>query len=447
MPYIPHTDEDLKSMLELINVNSIEELFADIKPEMRPKTFDLPKAMTELEVDSYFNELSAKNKPVSCFLGAGYYNHYIPKAVDALSGRGEFLTSYTPYQPEVSQGTLQSVFEYQTAMARLLEMDYCNASVFEAGDALFEAGMMASRHTKKSTWIVDEAINPVWRKMLDTYSAQLDINIITVAQNNGKSDKEALKLAVEKSSDNGECAAVMVQNPNFFGAIDDYSDVFAVAKAKKVINIMAVYPMMQAILKTPGEMGADIAIAEGQSLGLPLSFGGAYLGILTCAKFIVRQIPGRIVGQTQDVDGKIGYVLTLQAREQHIRRAKATSNICSNQGLCALRSIIFTALLGTEGLVRIAEHGMINARALLEKLSNINGVSLLNDAPFGNEFAIKLPKNASEVVEELLKKGIAAGLPLGQYYNGMDNVLLIACTEKTTMAQIDELASCLGGLI
>ncbi len=442
MPYIPHSDQELQEMLQVVGVNSIEDLFIDIKPQMRPLSFNLPEGKSELEIDNYFNALASKNKPITSFLGAGYYDHYIPKAVDALSGRGEFLTSYTPYQPEVSQGTLQSIFEYQTAMSRLFEMDCCNASVFEAGDALFEAGMMAIRHNRKNTWIVDEAVNPVWRKMLATYAAQLQINIVTVPQNEGKSDKDALKSAI-----NDDCSAIMVQNPNFFGVIDDYSEVFEAAKSKKALGIIATYPVMQSILKTPGEMGADIAIGEGQSLGLPLSFGGPYLGILTCTKELVRQIPGRIVGQTKDVDGKTGYVLTLQAREQHIRRAKATSNICSNQGLCALRSIIHTALLGPEGLIRTAEHSMINARYAAEALSAIEGVSLLNNAYFGNEFAIKLPKNAEEVANKALCYAMAIGLPLGVYYQGMENVLLLAFTEKNTKEQIDQLASVLGGLL
>lgn len=443
MPFIPHTDDELREMLQVIGVDHIDDLFADIKPDMRPKSFNLPEGLSELEVDSYFSLLASKNKQnLISFLGAGYYDHYIPKAVDALSSRGEYLTAYTPYQPEVSQGTLQSIFEYQTAMSRLLEMDFSNASVFDAGNALFEAGMMAIRHTKHNTWVVDEAINPIWRVMLDTYSAQLEVTIITVPHKNGVSDKAALMAAI-----NDDCAAVMVQNPNFFGAIDDFTELFEHAKAHKALGVISVYPVMQSILKTPGEMGADIAIAEGQSVGLPLSFGGAYLGVITCTKALIRQMPGRIVGQTQDLNGKVGYVLTLQAREQHIRRAKATSNICSNQGLCALRSIIHMALLGPVGLRHTAENGMINARYAVEKLTAISGVSLLNDAPYGNEFALKLSGNAHEIASKMIANGIIPGFPVGQYYKDMDNILLVACTEKTTMPQIDELASILGGLL
>lgn len=443
MPYIPHTEQELQEMLQVIGVNSLDDLFADIETDMRPKSFNLPEGKSESELTAYFENMANKNKiDFVNFLGAGYYNHYIPKAVDALALRGEFLTSYTPYQPEVSQGTLQSIYEYQTAVCRLLDMDCTNASLFDIGHALFEAGMMATRQTRKHTWIIDEAINPIWRKMLATYSANQNINIITIPHNNGMSDKEALIKAIDDS-----CATVMVQNPNFFGAIDDFTDVFNAAKAHKALGVISVYPVMQAVLKTPGEMGADIAVAEGQSLGMPLAFGGPYLGIIACKQDLVRQIPGRIVGKTNDLNGKEGFVLTLQAREQHIRRAKATSNICSNQGLCALKSIIHMALLGPEGLIRTAETSMYLARILADKLTKLPNVSLLNNAPFGNEFAVKLPKNAEELISKMAEHNFLLGFPVGQYYNNMDNVLLISCTEKNTEEQINNLVSTLGGLL
>lgn len=443
MPYIPHTPEELQEMLNVIGAASLDDLFADIKPDMRPKSFNIPEGKSEAELTAYFEKMAGKNKTDFInFLGAGYYDHYIPKAVDALSSRGEFLTSYTPYQPEVSQGTLQSIFEYQTAVCRLLDMDCTNASLFDVGHALFESGMMAARQTKRSTWVVDEAINPIWRKMLATYSAKQEINIITVPHNNGKSDKEGLIKAI-----NDTCAAVMVQNPNFFGVIDDFTELFNKAKEHKALGIISVYPVMQSILKTPGEMGADIAVAEGQSLGMPLAFGGPYLGIIACKKDFIRQMPGRIVGKTKDLNGKEGFVLTLQAREQHIRRAKATSNICSNQGLCALRSIIHMSLLGPEGLKRTAEISMCLARTLAEKLTKLPNVSLLNDAPFSNEFAVKLPQNAGDIAEKMAEKGFLCGFPVGQYYQGMDNVLLVSCTEKNTEEQIDSLVKTLGGLL
>ena len=363
--------------------------------------------------------------------------------MDALAGRGEFLTAYTPYQPEVSQGTLQAIFEFQTSMCRLLDMDCANASVYDGGSALFEAGMMAIRLTKRRKLVVDEAVNPIWRTMLTSYTRNLNLNLVTVPHKNGVSDQAALKAA----AGDGECAAVMVQNPNFFGVADDYTDLFAHARSQGALGVLSVYPVMQSVLKTPGEMGADIAVADGQALGMPLSFGGPYLGIMTCKKSLIRQMPGRIVGRTKDVDGNTGYVLTLQAREQHIRRAKATSNICSNQALCALRSLIHLSLLGPEGLIRTAELGMANARYAVERLTALPGVRLLNDAPFGNEVALELPVDAYGLADALTRQGYVPGFPVGRYYPGMDKVLLVACTEKHSREQIGVLAELMGAAL
>ena len=443
MPFIPHTDAEVRQMLDRIGVKTLDDLFADIAPSMRPRSFALPEEQSEAEVMDYFTRVAKKNNTdVVSFLGAGLYDHHIPSAVDALSSRSEFYTAYTPYQPESSQGTLQAIFEYQTAVTRLMGMECANASVYDGGSALFESLMMAVRLTKRNRLILDEAVNPIWRKMMASYVANHPVDLITVPQKNGRSDMDALKAAVD-----GTCAAVVVQNPNFFGAIEDFTDLFAHAHAQKALGIISVYPVMQAVLKTPGEMGADIAVADGQALGMPLSFGGPYLGIMTCRKDVIRQLPGRIVGRTHDVDGREGYVLTLQAREQHIRRNKATSNICSNQALCALRSLMYMALLGPEGMVRTAEIGMERMRYAVQKLTDLPGVSLLNDAPFGNETALRLPKPAAAVVDAVAADGVVAGFPVSRYYKGMDDVLLLACTEKTTRAQIDTLAQLVGGAL
>ena len=443
MPYIPHTPEELHEMLSVVGVRSLDELFSDIPSDMRPKHFNLPEGQDEAAVCAHFEALAAQNCPghVS-FLGAGYYAHDIPKAVDALAGRSEFYTSYTPYQAECSQGTLQAIFEFQTAVSRLMEMDCANASVYDGGTALFEAAMTAVRSTRRRVLVVDEAVNPIWRAMLASYTSSLDLEIKTVGQQNGLSRMDALMDAVD-----GSCAAVIVQNPNFFGAVADYTELFAKARSQKAFGVISVYPVMQSVLKTPGEMGADIAVAEGQSLGLGLSFGGPYLGLMACRKEHVRQFPGRIVGRTTDVDGKTGYVLTLQAREQHIRRAKATSNICSNQALCALRSLIHMSLLGPAGLTRVAENNMALARYAVQKLCSIKGVELLNNAPYGSEVALKLPKPAAGVVKALAPHGIMPGYPLGRDYSGMEDVLLLSCTEVNSRAQIDKLAEIMGGLL
>lgn len=443
MPFVPHTPDEVREMLATIGVNSIDDLFAEITEDMQPRSFDLPEGLSEMEVLSRLEAMAAKNVTdrVS-FLGAGFYDHYIPAAVDALTMRGEFYTAYTPYQPEASQGTLQAIFEYQTAMTRLLGMECANASVYDGGTALYEALMMAVRKTRKRKAVVSEALNPIYRVMLESYTTNLHIELVTVPHKNGRTDVEGLKAAIDD-----ETAALIVQNPNFFGSINDFTELFAAAHEKKAVTIMSAYPVMQTVLKTPGEMGADIATAEGQSLGLPLSFGGPYLGVMTCTKKMVRQMPGRIVGRTQDTEGRTGYVLTLQAREQHIRRQKATSNICSNQSLCALRALVHVCALGEMGIKRAARLSIERAHMCADRLTAIDGVSLLTEGPFGNEFAVTLPVNAYEAVARLAERGYIAGFPLSRYYTDLENGLLVACTEKTTEEQIGIFAEMLKGAL
>ena len=443
MPYVPHTEDEVREMLAAIGVDSIEDLFAEISQDMRPKSFDIPEGLSEMEVLARFEALADRNATnrVS-FLGAGFYDHYIPAAVDALTMRGEFYTAYTPYQPEASQGTLQAIFEYQTAVTRLLGMQCANASVYDGGTALYEAAMMAVRKTKRRKVVVSEGLNPIYRVMLGSYTSNLDLEFVTVPHKDGQTDIEGIKAAID-----GDTAAVLVQNPNFFGSINDFTDLFATAKANKTVSVMSSYPVMQALLKTPGEMGADVAVAEGQSLGLPLSFGGPYLGIMTCTKDMVRQMPGRIVGRTADSQGRTGYVLTLQAREQHIRRQKATSNICSNQSLCALRALVHLCSLGELGLKRAARVSVERAHICAERLTAIDGVELLTKGAFGNEFAVTLPVNAYDVIAKLAARGYVPGFPLGRYYDDLENGLLVACTEKTSEEQIGIFAEMLKGAL
>lgn len=443
MPYIPHSPQDLSAMLKTVGVSSIEDLFADIPPDMRPKSFALPEGKDEMAVCAHLEELASRNKTgVPGFLGAGFYDHYIPKAVNAITSRGEFFTAYTPYQAEASQGTLQAIFEYQTAICRLLQMDCSNASVYDGGSALFEAFMMAARVTGRRRFILDQALNPLWREMVATSTKNLDVEFTIIPHIQGMPDMNALGAALDDT-----VAAVAVQNPNFFGAIADYSELFAVAKEKGALGIISVNPVMQSLLKTPGEMGADIAVAEGQPLGQPLSVGGPYLGIMACKKALVRQLPGRIAGRTTDKEGREGYVLTLQAREQHIRRSKATSNICSNQALCALRSLVHLCLLGPEGLIRTAELSMVNARETAAALLALPGVSMLNNAPYGYEFAINLPVPAETAVKKGLARDCVIGCPVSAFYPGMENVLLVACTEKTTKKSINILSGVLADIL
>lgn len=443
MPYIPHTPEETAAMLSVVGVKSIDDLFSYIPQGMRAKKLPVPDGMLEHEVADKLAAAGHKNKrPCSSFMGAGFYNHVVPAAVDALSGRGEFYTAYTPYQAEAAQGTLQAIFEFQTAMCRLMEMDISNASVYDGGSALFEAAMMAIRQTRRNKIVVDESVNPFYRDMLNTLTAHLEVEIVTVPQTAGVTSTQSLINNIDNKT-----AAVLTQNPNFFGTVADYTEVFKHAASVGAISVLATYPVMQSVLKTPHEMGANIATADGQSIGQYLNFGGPYLGIMTCDKSLARQMPGRIVGRTTDVDGKTGYVLTLQAREQHIRRAKATSNICSNQALIALRTLIHLCLLGPDGLRETAERGMELARYAQKKLLGLPGIKALNDQPFGNEFAVILPIAAAQAVKKLEGKGIVPGVLPGVWYKDMENVLLVACTEKNCEAEIDAMVKALGEAI
>ncbi|MDO5536103.1 MAG: aminomethyl-transferring glycine dehydrogenase subunit GcvPA [Desulfovibrionaceae bacterium] len=437
MPYIPHTQAELEAMLGAVGVKTLDDLFADIAPDLRPRKFLPAEGMTEQEVRAKCERLAGANKQLLSFLGAGYYDHAIPSAVDALAGQSAFVTAYTPYQAECSQGTLQAIFEFQTAVTRLMEMDCANASLYDGGSALFEASTMCVRASRnRSRIVIDEGVNPIWRKMLATYAHNLPMEFVLVPHRNGAPDKDALKAAIDDKT-----AGVVVQNPNFFGVVADYADVFAAAHAVKALGVIAVNPVMQSVLKTPGAMGADIAVAEGQGLGLPLSFGGPYLGLMACTKALVRQMPGRLVGRTHDKEGRTGYVLTLQAREQHIRRAKATSNICSNQSLCALRCLIYLSLMGPQGLADVAESSMSAAHLAVERLTSIPGVSLLNDQPYANEAALVLPVPAEAVVRRCMASGhrCVPGYPAVRAYKGLDNVLVLACTEKHTAGQMETL--------
>ncbi|WP_428560185.1 MAG: aminomethyl-transferring glycine dehydrogenase subunit GcvPA [Solidesulfovibrio sp. DCME] len=443
MPYIPHTAQEIREMLGVIGARDVADLFAEIPQALRPKTFDLPRGATEMAVRAAMEELAAKNRTdMVSFLGGGFYDHFVPAASDYLLARGEFATAYTPYQPEASQGTLQAIFEYQTAVCRLFGMECANAGVYDGGTALYEALMMAVRHTRRKKAVVSQAVSPIYRIVLSTYTRNLGLELVTVPHKDGCDDTEALAGAIDDKT-----AAVVVQNPNFLGAIQDFTALFAAAAAKGALSVLSGYPVLQTVLKTPGAMGADIATAEGQSLGLPLSFGGPYLGIMTCKKSLVRQMPGRIAGRTVDGAGRTGYVLTLQAREQHIRREKATSNICSNQALCALRALINVCLAGEEGLARQAALSIENAHYAAMKLAAIPGVRLLNDAPFGNEFTAVFPVKAKLVARKLMDEGIIPGFPLGRYYKGLENALLVCCTEKHERAAIDRLARRLGKLL
>ncbi|NLB56759.1 MAG: aminomethyl-transferring glycine dehydrogenase subunit GcvPA, partial [Lentisphaerae bacterium] len=383
MPFIPHTDEQQKAMLKEIGLSDMEQLFQDIPPELRTSPDSTIEAgKSEHEVRRLFQQLSCRNAvEKTCFLGGGFYDHFIPAAVDTIISRSEFYTAYTPYQPELSQGTLQAIFEYQTAICRLTGMEAANASLYDGGTALFEALSMALNITDKTKVLVDEAVNPVYRKMLRSYTANLEIDYKEIPAVDGMVNRDQILAEL-----NDQTAALILQNPNFFGIVDDFTDLVEKAHSVGAISICSIYPFALGLLKTPGEMGFDIVTGEGQSLGLPLSFGGPYLGVIATLKKHVRKMPGRIAGMTRDTEGRRGFVLTLQAREQHIRREKAISNICSNQALCALGALVYLTLLGKYGFTEAAETAAQNAEYAYRKLTEIPGVTGKFNAPFYNEF-------------------------------------------------------------
>jgi len=443
MNFIPHTREEREAMLKAIGVSRIDDLFKDIKPELAAKSFNIPEGKSEPEVLEHFKKLAAKNATqLTNFVGAGFYDHYIPAAVDTLVDRSEFYTAYTPYQPECSQGWLQAIFEYQTAIAELTALDVSNASLYDGGTALYEAAMMAIRITGKRKILLDSGVNLIYRTMLYTYTSNLSIEFVETPVVHGQSSREAIYGQLDDKT-----AAVILQNPNFFGAVDDHSDIVKKAHEMGALVIQSVYPISLGILKSPGSIGVDIATGEGQSLGIPLSFGGPYLGFMAVKKEYARKMPGRIVGETLDKDGKRGFVLTLQAREQHIRREKATSNICSNEALCALRAVIYASLLGKEGMRETALLNHRKAEFAKTVFDRIPNVKVMKSSPTFNEFTVLLPQNANEVVNKMIDKGFACGFPLGRYYKGMDNYLLVAVTEKRTKEDIVKMANSLEAVL
>lgn len=432
IPYIANTAEDIKQMLSVIGVESIDELFDDVKVQHRPQSFDLPKGQSEFEVLERIKALAGKNSSeLISFLGGGYYDHYVPSAVEAIISRGEFYTAYTPYQPEVAQGTLQALYEFQSSICALTQMEVANASLYDGGTALYEAAMMAIRITGRNRIVMDGGVSPIYRKIVDTYTKNLNYEFQETQVVHGHSSREDIFKLLNK-----ETAAVVIQNPNFFGSIDDHSDIVAKAHELGILVIQSVYPIALGLLKTPGEMNVDIVTGEGQSLGLPLNFGGPYLGFMATKKKYIRKMPGRIVGATLDQNGKRCFVNTLQAREQHIRREKATSNICTNVSLCALQSLIYMSLMGKQGFKELANINFQKAEFARQSIDKIEGVEVKRSSPTFNEFTVALPVDASVVMEKMIDKGFAAGFPLGRYYEGMDQYMIVAVTEKRTKSEI-----------
>jgi glycine dehydrogenase subunit 1 len=443
MGYCPNTPEEIREMLDVIGAGSVEDLFSPIPQELRAQSFELPAGMSEFELMAVMREKAGTGgTDIVPFIGGGIYDHIVPAAVDHLAGRAEFYTAYTPYQPECSQGTLQALYEYQSAICRLTGLEASNASLYDGGTAVAEAALMALRITGRNAVVLDASVNPLHREIVCGYLASLSAGVCQAPPAGCQPDLDLLMSSITT-----ETAAVVVQNPNFFGSVADFSALAAKAHEHGALLIVSCYPIALGMVKSPGEMGADIAVGEGQSLGNTLSFGGPYFGFIAARKRFIRNLPGRIVGETVDKEGRRGYVLTLQAREQHIKRHKATSNICSNQSLCALRGLIFAASLGKQGFEDLAALNFDKAEYAKGLFSGIKGVSVANAGPTFNEFTLTLPKPAGEVVERLLDAGVAAGVPLGSYYPGMEHALVVTVTEKRTKAEIDALAGLLEGAL
>ena len=434
MPYIANTESDRAEMLKAAGFSSLEDMWE--KAGVRfpyPALSGIPEGRSEYEVVKHLEHLADMNAThLINFVGGGYYDHVIPSVVDSIVSRGEFYTAYTPYQPEASQGTLQAIYEYQTAMCRLTGMEVSNASLYDGGTALFEAMMMSVKITGRRKVVISGAVSPIFRRMIECYCINLDVERREVPAGSGTdSNLENLKRAVDENT-----ACVIVQYPNFFGEIEDLSSVVAAAHANGALAVCSTYPVALSVLKTPGEMGFDIVTGEGQSLGIPLSFGGPYLGFMTVRGKYMRKMPGRIVGATTDGKGQRVFVLTLQAREQHIRREKATSNICSNQGLMTLYAAIYLSVMGAKGLAQVCRDSHSAATALLRLIEdNGLGTHEHRGTPFLNEFVVRLPHGikAADVIERGAEQGLLAGVAVGE------DRLMIAVTEQRTAQDIDAL--------
>ncbi len=441
MRYLPLTTDDRNKMLSEIGVGDIEELFKDVPNDALLKSaIDLPSHKSEMEVETSITSFAKKNKTTNIFpsfLGAGNYSHHIPASVDHLIQRGEFLTSYTPYQPEIAQGTLQALFEFQTQVSLITGMEVANASMYDGATATSEAVLMACRITRRDKIILSNGLHPHYNEVIKTNSRHLKLSIDSTSVYN----KKALCELIDENT-----ACIVVQNPDFFGRVQDFTELSETCHQYGALLIIAVTEIISlGALTNPGEMGADIVSGEGQSLGNPISFGGPHVGLLSTREKFLRQMPGRLAGETVDEDGKRGWVLTLSTREQHIRREKATSNICTNSGLCALAFSIHLSLLGEDGFTQLAKINHQKAIDLSKAIESLDEVELINET-FFNEFTLKLPKPAISIVEEMANKGVLAGVPVKRLIPDdidTENMLIVAATELTTNSDIEKFVTCL----
>lgn len=449
MPFIPHTEEDVAEMLDSIGAKTIEELFDEIPKELiSGKLTGVPAGLSEMEITRLMMERANKDGFYQNFIGAGAYEHHIPAAVWQITTRGEFYSSYTPYQAEASQGTLQLLYEYQSMMASLTGMNVSNASMYDGATALAEAALMAVRAHKTSRRIlIPKTVHPVYRQVVQAIVSNQKIEVVEIPFD--VKTGQVLPESLSKFSQE-ECAALVIPQPNFFGVLEQVDELTDWAHKHNALAIGVVNPTALALLNPPGEWGekgADIAVGEGQPLGIPLSSGGPYFGFMACKNDLVRQMPGRIIGRTTDLDNKEGFVLTLQAREQHIRRSKATSNICTNQGLMVTAATIYMSLVGPEGLRRVAAQSHANTLELVEQLESIAGVKRTFSAPSFHETALTLPTTTTDVLSKLKQHGILGGLDLHGYYPELGNALLVCATETKTSADLQNYAQTLKQLL
>ncbi len=443
MPYTPHTPNEVREMLDVIGLEKESDLYASIPDALKVEKLDLPDGLDEFSTFNIFKKLAAKNVTDKLmFMGGGYYDHIVPSAVDALAGRSEFYTAYTPYQAEASQGTLQVLYEYQSLICELTGMDVSNASMYDGATALAEAALMAVRITRRNKVLVDAGVNPTYIKVVETYLSFRDIEVEVIDMNGEESDLAAVEAKIDNT-----VAGYLFQNPNFFGSVSDFTAICEKLHENKALAVMSAYPVSLGMLKDPGSLGVDIVSADGQCLGNYLSFGGPTFGMIATKEEYIRNLPGRIIGKTLDQDGKELFVLTMQAREQHIRRQRATSNICSNQNLLALRSTVFMSLIGREGLVEMAELCFNKSEYLKEKLSKVNGVEIVNTLSTFNEFVIKTALSADDLLNRLSEKGFYAGVNLSALYETRENQVLISITEKRTKEDMDALVQAIGEVV
>lgn len=444
-PYIPATNEDEQKMLKACNVGSIDDLFSDIPDDLKlNRDLNLDESKSELEVSEIITKMADKNiDDLTCFLGAGAYDHYIPSLIKSITSRSEFYTAYTPYQAEISQGTLQSIFEFQSMIAEITKMDIANASMYDGATAAVEACIMAVGKTRRNKIVVPKTVHPETRQILKTYLQFKDVEVVEVDYDReyGTTDLNKLKEVVGE-----ETACILVQNPNFFGVIEDVDEIGSIARDNKAMYVMSVNPITLSILKSPGEVGADIAVGDAQPLGNSLNFGGPYVGFLAIKSGLIRKMPGRVVGQTVDADGKRCYALTLQTREQHVRREKATSNICSNQGLNALIASIYLATMGKKGYQEVAMQNMQKSHYAYKKFDESKNFEPVFKGKFFNEFVVKSPMPVDELNEKLLENKILGGYDLGKDYEELKGCVLMCVTEKRTAKEIDNLVNLMEGM-